>query len=207
MSERQARRAAEDRELFAATAQAIEDAIALMAREPIRGLRDLVAALCRRHRITMQWTEGSAVPGVARAHANWRTRRIVAPHIRTVQDAATALHEIGHVLQGACPNVGLHRRDSCETAWWHCLECERDASERALRLGAPFTKDMHQWLADALRSYLRNTPAPPDVKRRAERFTNGVSWRETIHAQTAHQLRLERHQEMTRFVREMKYGK
>jgi hypothetical protein len=204
MPERQARRDADDRELYAATEQAIQDATITMSSDPVQGLRDLVTALCRRHRVTIEWTEGHAAPGEAVAFANWRNRTITTPRIVTIEDGAVALHEVGHVLQGACPRTEPHRRDPTVARWWHCVACEEDAWVRALRL-VPFTPAMQRVLAESLRRY-QGTPASRDAKQRAQRAINGIAWRESLQRRVAHERRLELHAEMTQFVQEMKHA-
>ena len=172
-------RARAERDAREADAREIEDAVDRMATQPLPALRSLVAILCRQHRITVVWTDGSAIPGEARAYANWRKRRITTPHIRAIEDGATALHEIGHILQGACPNREPHRKDPTIARWWNCLECERDAWARALAL-VPFSPTMQHALSDSLRRYVRKTPASPAVLAATTRAINGTTWREDL---------------------------
>jgi hypothetical protein len=198
-------KAAAEREQREAEERELQAVLEEMARAPVKGLQQMVDVLCRRHRITVRWTDGSAVPGVARAHANWRTRTITTPRIETTQDGATALHEIGHVLQGGCPNTPPHRRDARVTAWWNCLECERDASERALRL-APFTAAMHQELAQALRTSLATIASGQDVQGKARRFVSGVSWREDQQRRMDREIREMKIQQIQQWAREAGHG-
>jgi hypothetical protein len=57
------------------------------------------------------------MPKGAAAFADWRSRRIVIPAVVDDEKLAIALHEIGHVLQGECPNCEPHRRDPKVREW------------------------------------------------------------------------------------------
>lgn len=179
----------------------LKDAIRLMDREPVPGLRQVIDVLCRQHRITVEWTNGPAVPGEVCAYANWHTRTITTPRIETIEDGVTALEEIGHVLQGPCPRVEPHRPDPQSTKWHRDLACERDAQERALRL-VPYSPEMHRAAAASLRRYLNTTPASQDERQRARRVISGATWRELTHERVAHEMRLEQFAEMQRWAAE-----
>jgi hypothetical protein len=138
------------------------DARRLMrAADPVPGYQKLVAVLCRRHHITIE-TRDTMPPGVA-AFSVWRSRTIVIPPISTASAFAVALHEIAHVLAGACPLTEPHRRNPAVTNWHHCLECERQAWEGARRL-VWFLPVMFKRLQQSLNVYRRTTPASPAVR-------------------------------------------
>jgi hypothetical protein len=116
-----------------------------------------VDRLLREHRITATWTSAPILG--ARAFANCAERHITAPPILDEDTAATALHEIGHVVAEICAGP-MHYRDESVVGWWNCCTCELLAWKQAIHLCAPlpFSKAMYRKLVRSLKSYRRGTP-------------------------------------------------
>ena len=169
------RRAAEQaREAEAEKRFQTERAAALthMRSDLVAGLRELVEALCRRHQIKIEYR--TSMPDDVSAYANWNTRTITIPPIVDEQTAAT-LEEIGHQLEGPCPQTPPHYRDPLVTARWHCLQCELSAQRRALTL-CDFTRPMFKSLQLSLGTYRRNTPAHPSARAESDVVLAPLAW-------------------------------
>ena len=80
---------------------------------------------------------------------------LIAP-IVDLDTLAIALHEMGHGIEGDCPNRGEHyaERNGNVVA---CLACETAAWRAALD-AVPFSREMFARLQDALASYRSTTP-------------------------------------------------
>jgi hypothetical protein len=122
----------------------------------VEGYRRYFDVLVRRHNIKVEWR--TAMPDGVAAYAISRRRTIVVPPIVSDQDFAVCLHEAGHCIAGKCSNKEPHRRNPAVTDWWHCVACETEAWEIAMRI-APFTEAMHEHLRRCLATYRRITPA------------------------------------------------
>lgn len=101
-----------------------------------------VEALGVRHAIAITWRAGSSMPEGVRGFAVSRQRKITVPFIRTLDDFAVALHEVGHTLT-PCPGTGTHsHRDaggcvSCEVAAWQkALELVPEGTRAAIKRAA-----------------------------------------------------------------------
>jgi len=141
----------------------------------VAAMNTAVALLAERHQLKVDVR--AVMPEGAVAFAHWQTRTIVIPPIVDSVSFATALHEIGHVLQGACPDREPHRRDRSDHAWWCCVACEADAWRRALTL-APFSRRMFSDLQQSLRIYRRKTPASAEALHELDRIAGSRLWAE-----------------------------
>ena len=138
----------------------------------LEGYRQHLHILGRQHRFTITFHDSSG------GHADWSRRSIHMPHLRDEAAAAVGYHEVGHVLEGACPNDGTaHRRDPTVKEWWHCVRCETLATSRALTLG-PFTRPMFDRLARGLRRYRASTPASAAEVERLDRLAGTITFAE-----------------------------
>jgi len=138
------------------------------------GYRQFVDVLAQRHRFTVHVTRQHG----DRASANCRRREIHIGPLIGLLDFITALHEVGHVIEGVCPEREPHRHESVD-GFSNCQECERLAWERGLALcPVPFTRDMHARMAYCLRTY-RSTPAPAMVVRANDRLASSTGYVET----------------------------
>jgi hypothetical protein len=83
---------------------------------------------------------------------------------RAIVDFATFaefVHEVGHAINGPCPNTGAHfktRVDDCT----YCLQCESEAWQTPQRL-VPFSDGMFRRLRECLQSYRDDAPGTPDA--------------------------------------------
>jgi hypothetical protein len=128
---------------------------------PVMAYQRLLDEWARVHRITV--TYDATLPRWVGGWASWKSRQIALPGpVRSEVDLAVAAHEIGHVLAGACSRQRPHYRDPAEPRWWNCVQCELEATQTAMRIGAAvWTKAMHRKLASSLRSYRLSTPTWP----------------------------------------------
>ena len=174
---RQAREAEEKAAAEAGRLRAVDLRLETVTRAVETGsivaMRKMIEFLAEKYRFTVETR--TRMPAGAAAYANWRTRKIVVPPITDEETFAVNLHEIGHILQGQCPNREPHRVDPSVREWWHCLECESDAWRRALRL-APFSKEMFARLQSSLRHYRRTTPGSAEAKQRLDQVAGTVMW-------------------------------
>jgi hypothetical protein len=141
----------------------------------VAAMRVVGACLVEKHDVTVE--ERTVMPEGVAAFANAATRTIVVPPMTDAVTFAHRIHEIGHVLAGECSGREPHRRDPTVKSWTHCLKCETDAWEIAMRL-VPFSRPMHDTLRSGLRTYRRTTPAPYSEVVRLERLSGTLAWLE-----------------------------
>ena len=77
-----------------------------------------------------------------------------------------------HHLRRCAP----HQPNPSVTRWHHCVRCETEATEIAMRL-VPFTREMHARLASGLKSYRQSTPALASEKQRLDQLAGTIAWR------------------------------
>jgi hypothetical protein len=143
----------------------------------IAAMRKTVGLLAKKHRFTVEVR--TTMPSGASAYADSRRRNIVVPPITDEDTFAVCLHEAGHILAGECPRREPHRPDPTVTRWHHCLECEVSAWQHAMQL-IPFSRAMHERLAESLQSYRRSTPGSAAAVERLDRLAGSVSWAEDV---------------------------
>jgi uncharacterized protein len=149
----------------------------------VSAMRECLLLLAMLHGVKVTIRE--SMPAGAAAYALWSTREIVVPPIKSATEFAYATHEMGHILAGRCTEREPHRRDPTVREWWHCVCCESNAWEQALRL-VPFSPEMKAAMRRGLRSIRRSTPASAAEIERLDRMVGegkdtGMS---DIHART-----------------------
>lgn len=137
----------------------------ILSARPVDGYRKLVAVLAQRHRITVVVT-----PAGRNGSALASSRTIMIPPIVDAGTFAVALHEIGHVINGTCPQRDPHR-PLLVSGSLACVACEVAATRTAMQL-APFTPEMHAHLRYALKTYRWSTPAPAQALRALDRLAS-----------------------------------
>jgi hypothetical protein len=192
-----ARRAQERQEQVRARERALEQARAVRAATmracvpriltgDVDAMYRFFLRLCEHHRIRVVWKAKPAGGGSAAA----RARRITVMPITNLTTFAGALHEVGHVVNGPCPEQWPHQR-IIEGRFGACLECERAAWATAMDL-VPFADPaMHADVVYCLGTYL-TTRAPAQVKVGAQRLIGTVTLRSQQHRWFLCQERLER---------------
>ena len=143
-------------------------------RGQVPAMRRVISLLAERHNFTIEVRE--AMPDGAVAFAQCGRRNIVIPPIVDAETFAVALHEAGHILAERCTRRAPHQPDPTVTRWSHCLKCETDAWEQAMRL-VPFSKEMHDRLRSALKTYRRSTPGPASEVQRLDELSGTIAWR------------------------------
>jgi len=108
--------------------------------------------------------------------ANWRQRQIVVRPIIDDQRFAVALHEAGHILTDDCPRVAPHYVDPEVRDWHHCLKCELDAWQVAMRVAPVWTAGMHARMRSGLSSYVNGTPGSMLVREEIERVLSDATF-------------------------------
>jgi hypothetical protein len=158
-------------------------------RGSVAAMRKVMEPLAVRHGFTIETR--TTMPAGAAAFAQCDRRNIVIPPIVDAETFAIALHEAGHVLAERCTRRAPHQPDPTVTRWHHCLACETNAWTVAMRL-VPFTKEMHDRLRSALKTYRRSTPGPASEKQRLDRIAGTVFYAEEKQKRLKWQMLLDR---------------
>ena len=166
----------EEREKAARVAEinrSLEMAMPGVERGSITAMQQVADLLCEKHGIKVD--ERTSMPSGAAAYACWSTRTITVPPITDEESFAVRLHEIGHVLSGACPGREPHRPDPNETRWHHCAACETSAWKESLKL-ASFSKRMFARLRRSLSVTRDVMPASSQAIQELDRTKGTVGW-------------------------------
>lgn len=156
--------------------------------DPVPGYQRFCAALARRHHITV--IEQTTMPNGAEAFFDWRKHTAVVPPIVNEETFVIRLHEFGHGLAGKCPETEPHRRNLAVRNWWHCLECERLAWERAMDIAPVFTRGMFAQLQRSLAFHLHTTPSAASTVAAVNALSSNRTYCEDQLARIKHQDRL-----------------
>ena len=184
-----ARRQAEA-EQHAATLAEYDLVKRLVAIDPIGAYRRHIDFLLRTNAIKVVFRPGAS----GRSWGAPKNQRVEIPPIVSEQDAATAYHEIGHILNGPCPLTPPHYREMTSRETVRCVRCEIEAWKRAIDLCPLWTEAMHSWLAQSLQTYRNSTMTWVDHVAELDALCGRGAFRRIQEARRRFELRVTRQQ-------------
>ena len=135
-------------------------------------MRETIARLCEQYHLTHAVV--ATMPPGASAYACWATSTFYTLPIENEKQCARAVHEIAHLIAGACSGREPHRPVRIGDAI-RCVACENDAADIALQI-VPLTRTMFAEIQRGLWHYRQTTPAAAAELARLDRLASLETW-------------------------------